>query len=674
MKNVAAYRAWLETDTRKDFLEPFVDLTRYYIFTDNKNTYTIDDLCCGVKEKYGINIPVMPMKKIVGKIIAKDVLEIIPDKYRVKNRIGIEDDYRKFKEENNKIITAYDDVTKACFDYIKDKFDDETKYDDLIKEFNRFIRELVPEYDIKVQNNRTNTRNWNYQISRFIDEKCKSNKYETIIKKLMVGELLSSIIGITQTYKIEQFRKTKIIIDTPIVLRILGISTDGMQEVYKDIVDKATSLGAEVCVFEHTVEETRKILDGAKEWLDNPYYDASLASDALNYYRNEGKKKEDISYDTLFLARNIEELNINIIPVDVIGKFNESIGEIKKKISDVYNNFNGYKEREETIEIDAESINNIFLLRKRCGSQDIFSCKAVFVTNNVSLAVAAGRYYKEKYHTKEFPHVITDVYLGTLLWMNDTIELEKMSWERLTAQTYAALQPSSEFWREYTRIIDDLKSRGELTDEVAFMLRSNSIVSDDLMKMTDGEIRNITIETPDKIMKRLKEQGKKEGMKEVTEKFEKEMSAAEERHKCEMEMMKQRSLITKKKEKEKAILRQRNKDSVRLKLKIYYYGFMIFVFSSLCLTGWMMYSNFMSGEELWKNVISFIIELVVFSMCLLLKKQKRYRSITERKLIKSFLEVTSMDKKIHLHTCFIRWIIRNEYQKNRVHEQINNEI
>ena len=105
MKNVAAYRAWLETDTRKDFLEPFVDLTRYYIFTDNKNTYTIDDLCCGVKEKYGINIPVMPMKKIVGKIIAKDVLEIIPDKYRVKNRIGIEDDYRKFKEENNKIIT-----------------------------------------------------------------------------------------------------------------------------------------------------------------------------------------------------------------------------------------------------------------------------------------------------------------------------------------------------------------------------------------------------------------------------------------------------------------------------------------------------------------------------------------------------------------------------------------
>ena len=147
-------------------------------------------------------------------------------------------------------------------------------------------------------------------------------------------------------------------------------------------------------------------------------------------------------------------------------------------------------------------------------------------------------------------------------------------------------------------------------------------------------------------MKRLKEQGKKEGMKEVTEKFEKEMSAAEERHKCEMEMMKQRSLITKKKEKEKAILRQRNKDSVRLKLKIYYYGFMIFVFSSLCLTGWMMYSNFMSGEELWKNVISFIIELVVFSMCLLLNKQKRYRSIKKRKLIKSFLEVTSMDKKI----------------------------
>ena len=88
----------------------------------------------------------------------------------------------------------------------------------------------------------------------------------------------------------------------------------------------------------------------------------------------------------------------------------------------------------------------------------------------------------------------------------------------------------------------------------------------------------------------------------------------------------------------------------------------------------MMYSNFMFGKELRMNVICFIIELTVFSMCLLLNKQERYRSITERKLIKAFLEAIGMDKKINLHTRFIRWIIRKESQKNRVHEQINNEI
>ncbi len=63
IKSIAAYRAWLDTDIRKDFLAPFVDLTRYFVYADNKNSYKIENLCDGVKAQYGIDIDVMPMKK-----------------------------------------------------------------------------------------------------------------------------------------------------------------------------------------------------------------------------------------------------------------------------------------------------------------------------------------------------------------------------------------------------------------------------------------------------------------------------------------------------------------------------------------------------------------------------------------------------------------------------------
>ena len=56
--------------------------------------------------------------------------------------------------------------------------------------------------------------------------------------------------------------------------------------------------------------------------VEHSSYPLSMCAErnAIYHAIMEGKKKEDISYDTLFLARNIEELNINIIPVDVIGK------------------------------------------------------------------------------------------------------------------------------------------------------------------------------------------------------------------------------------------------------------------------------------------------------------------------------------------------------------------
>lgn len=449
----------------------------------------------------------------------------------MKNKVGIEADYIKFEEENNEIISCYDDVTKSCLKYVNENFDEKTTYDDLLDEFNRFIKDRVTSGIAgNVNINNKNDRNWDYQIGRFVDEKCKNNKFEKIIKKLMVGELLASSIGIVQTYKTEQFNKTKIILDTPIVLRILGISTDGMQDVYKDMVDKAIRLGASVSVFEHSIEEVRNILHGAKEWLDDRGYDVSLASDALIYYKNEGKRQENISWDEMMLEKNLEKLKIDVTSVDINEKYNESIKDIKKKITEIYSNVNGYKEKEESLDNDAESINNIFLLRKRFGAQNIFSCRAVFLTNNIALAVAAGRYYRDAYHKNNFPHVITDVYLGTLLWMNDTIKLEEMSWSLLTAQTYAALRPTNEFWESYTRIIDELKEQGELTNEIAFMLRTNSIISNDLMRMTDGEIRKLTVETPTKLYRQIREQAKNEGVKEAMEIGERKLNEAEERH------------------------------------------------------------------------------------------------------------------------------------------------
>lgn len=660
-KNIAVYRALLDSNGEKDFLKPFTDFTKFYIYNDSIASYDIQTLCCGVKLEFGIDIPELPMKKIVGRLITQNILSPCQySKYFVKDRSLIKDAYDKFRTTYNQMLDDYDKITYACQEYLKNEFQTDIRYDELSNKFNKFILKRIDSIKFTASDydggeDEIDGDMFYYQLGKFIDKKCKKNHFEEVIKRLMVGELLSSSIKVQQVYKTEQFAKTKIVLDTPIVLKLLGLSEYGMEMIYRNMVETARKIGAQICVFEHSVEEINQILDGAKNRINRSDYNPTLASDVLSYYVKKGKSVEDISFDIFMLKNNLKNYEIEILSVDINDKnikYNESIDSLKNKIGTTYKNINEYTKNDTSVEYDAKSINNIFLIRKGALPQDVFSCKAVFVTSNTALANVAHRYYKEKHNRKSFPTVVTDVYFGTLLWLNDTIILEEISWKFLISQVYAAFQPSHNFWSLYLSKIDDLENRGDLSDEDALVLRANCLIPDEVMEMTDGDIRKISDNLPMDVYKRIVEREREKGFVEAQREAESKIKDIKRTQADDVVRLQEDYLNKVKRARNNTLKRDKKKTRIRRWLMVEFIVIILIILASIC---WNLYN---ANFEFCIANIALLLPQIILLCNIVFRRKIKMAKREEKGLYVSLMEVIKIDKIIIFYDKIIRYSIK----------------
>lgn len=121
------------------------------------------------------------------------------------------------------------------------------------------------------------------------------------------------------------------------------------------------------------------------------------------------------------------------------------------------------------------------------------------------------------------PACLTDVIVGTAIWLQSPAKMSILNEKKLIADCYAALQPSNLLIKKLVTEADKLKKSGTVTNEEYYLLRTSRAVRELLTEKTMGDHENFTAKTPEEILEEMHEKiRREEGLKFLNEKEEHE--------------------------------------------------------------------------------------------------------------------------------------------------------
>ena len=298
------------------------------------------------------------------------------------------------------------------------------------------------------------------------------------------------------------YRGMTFYLDTPLLVRRLGLEGEPKQAAVKNLVSLLLSLGATVATFLHSRDELESVITGAAQYIESPNGRGAIVMEA----RRCGTTKSDLlvlagriddelkeaRIDVLSAPRYIEDLQIDE------AAFDKALGD---EVS--YHN-------PRAKEHDINSVRSIYVLRRGTAPAILERSKAALVTSNSGFSQAAFRYGQDHEASRQVSSVITDFSLANMAWLKAPVGAPAIPMTELLAFSYAALQPSRKLFEKYLGEIDKLENQGKISARDHQLLRSSQLAQVELMNLTLGEEGALTEETVTETLRRVTEEIKKE--------------------------------------------------------------------------------------------------------------------------------------------------------------------
>lgn len=314
----------------------------------------------------------------------------------------------------------------------------------------------------------------------------------------------------------KSYRGVTFYLDTPLLVRRLGLEGEPKQAAVNSLVALLRSLGATVAAFSHSRDELESVITGAARHVDSWEGRGAIVTEA----RQRGTTKSDL----LVLAGQIDD-KLEDARIDVLGtpryiedfQIDEMVFE--NVLGDEVSYFNPRAK-----EHDVNSVRSIYVLRKGTSEAILERAKAALVTSNTGFSRAAFQYGKRHAESREVSSVITDFSLANMAWLKAPLGAPSIPMTELLAFSYAALEPSKELLEKYLSEIDKLANRGKITARDHQLLRSSQLVTEELMNLTLGEEDALTEQTITETLKRVTD----EIRREESDNYRKERAAHQE--------------------------------------------------------------------------------------------------------------------------------------------------
>ncbi len=305
----------------------------------------------------------------------------------------------------------------------------------------------------------------------------------------------------------KSFQGLTIFLDTPLLVRLMGLEGDAKRDAVLQMVKLCQNLGATVAVFEHSASELQRVIKGASDFIDR----AGGRSEIIRHARETGLARSDLLMMTGQIDQALKNADVQTIRTpQYSARFQIDEAAFEGALEDevAYNN---PRARED----DINSVRSIYALRQGVIPRNIERSKAVLVTSNAGFAKAAFVYGQNHEESREVSSVITDFSLANIAWLKAPMGAPSVPASETIAVAYAALQPSGKFLDKLFKEIEKLESRGTISPNDHQLLRSEALAHRELVQLTLGDDEALNGETITRTLTRVKGEIAKEHKAEL---------------------------------------------------------------------------------------------------------------------------------------------------------------
>ncbi len=508
----------------KSIAEMLVKLLVTLIEYKEYDTFTKDDLLGSFGAFYNLPISRMMLGEVIPQLKKKGLIkEESKNCYKVNKKEVSKLNYLKtfqdFERERDSLLEAF-------VRFSKERSVEISKSDaDRILSF--YIEDSVCSLGSEAPLEINLSDAEKYVAASFVSyEKENKTSFYEIYENILVGRMLASFIlngGKTTNESPSIFNKMTIFLDSGFIFNLLGLNGYSTPIEYRDLLSTLSGLGARLKVFDHTFNEVFDIIESSKQWVGNPLYLASRASNVNEFFITNKYTKEEIEEYLYSLETKLKEFgiakydaNINYNEEDTIYQEN-----IKTLIIEEYSRNGGYfEEKDLTYELDAKSLFAIHKLRRGKTYRRFEDTEFLLLTTNRGIARISNTINRERFDGRTIPYAFTDSFISVLLFFTYPNYSPETNERFCIPAAYHAFEPSKELVKKVEKVLTSIQEKGLITPADSFSWRTSKVLSTYVLEETKNNAQSFNEDTPEKIFELIQ--------KDADEKIEKAKKDADE--------------------------------------------------------------------------------------------------------------------------------------------------
>lgn len=502
-------------ERHSDYVDSFVPLFSHLLRLKKYKQVDIRPLMADFESEYGLSVPYHPMVTILRRLYSQGILFKADGGYFVNETKNQDNGFEAVSKDQerklNKLTASFTDFCNDKYGEIIDMVAAEKALVDFFKESSlSFLYaaenpSVVPGVETK--------KSHEYLIAKFIQSANKSEpEIFQFILDIAVGSALANAISygdVIEKNFTGRTRNLHLYLDADYIFILLGINGEEQRQAFVELTNDLLKDGAHLNIFDHTYDEVMTIFTNALGWMGHGDYEMSRASRALKYFVINDFKESDVEGFIARIPALLDTFKIKkIFEPDYNRDIEYQIDETKLRemILDAYGADPLLDPHvEETINRDIKSIYSICKLRKGKIAFTLHDAEHIFITTNTTLAKLSSRIQSNDTARFCVPPSITDVLIGTLLWLQNPAKVISLNEKKIMADAYAALQPDPYLIRKYFDQLVILKKEAKISEDEYFILRTYRVAFNLLSEKTKNDPEKFNPRTATEILNEINE-------------------------------------------------------------------------------------------------------------------------------------------------------------------------
>ncbi|MFV8781984.1 hypothetical protein ACNKU7_06125 [Microbulbifer sp. SA54] len=472
-------------DSGKDYLEYLRPFVIHSLSRCEENAPISDSKVSEeIKEFFGLEIPPRTTQILLQRLAKDGILQKKHGRFVVTGELPSTTSLLQEKTDAERKINA---TSKNLVSFAKEQYERELNDDDAFEAITLFLSKfsvscLKSFLRGTALPNHLDAKDWKLVlVSKFIEhiEQTAPTHFENFILLVKGHMLANALLCPDLDFSSKSYNGVSFYLDTPILLKLLGLDGAINKQATIELISQLTSLGATVHFFSHTLEELVNTIKSSSDYIDSQEGRGSIVYEA----RKSSLRKSDLILIAENSRESLENLGISYKPTP---SYSTKYQIDEQKFEEILNKevlYNNPKARA----VDVNSVRSIFAIRKGTQPNKIENCKGALITSNSGFASAAFEYGKKIENSPEVSSVITDFSISNIAWLKAPLGAPLLPQREVMAFAYATARPTDDFLHKVLAEADKLEAAGKINPRDHQLLRSSYHAQQALKDLTLGE-------------------------------------------------------------------------------------------------------------------------------------------------------------------------------------------